>query len=292
MLPRKDRYHYRSWRDDEGRVRRDYLGKTSDPAVSLLARTYRLDTIIQHQQLKRCRREHEELCRDEGVFVRLSASSRYWPLLDAAYEQMTPEHRRLLFAACDCLDEGYLLIESPEMAPTEREFRSLCQAADAGDPAAAAQLAAVLDQVPDVVAGMTDLLAAARRIVVDFIADGSQVVAEATNRTIDSHMRLLVDETCDDPLGKMYAEIVAVAWLDAMRCAVGSARGSSSQRASTFWSGAASRSATRFARIASGYRKHVDRWCNNEKSPSSAVPAAAADAADNVTQQPIDDLQN
>lgn len=283
-MKRKNRYLYRSRRDDD-RVRRDYIGCVADPAVALLARRRRLNSIMRREQLKRRSREDEQLRCDEPVLQRLSDSIGYWPLLDAAVAKMSPEQRRqLLLCRSDDDDRGPLLLESMEMIPTQREFQSLCKAAEEGDPAAIEQLNGVLRQVPEVVAGLTDLVSAGRRLVIEYLANDSVVANMAFNQKIGHQIDLLIQDNADDPLGRLFAEVVAVAYLDALRSSLGSTRHLSSQRASKQWSGASNRSATRFDRIASAYRKHQQRWL----STNPAVPARPADVAAMVTNNPND----
>jgi hypothetical protein len=101
--------------------------------------------------------------------------------------------------------------EPPDL-PTEAEFSRLVVQANAGDSGAMAKLRELLDNRPEIWQRVGDLAAHAERLLIDLIAAGNALMAEALRRKL-REMRVELLSPTTSLLEKMAVDRVLACWL-------------------------------------------------------------------------------
>lgn len=151
--------------------------------------------------------------------------------------------------------------KSLQSLPAKRAFHRLCQDADAGLPDAVAQLRKLIDQTPDLLDSMSNMVSVVRDSALRLIMEDNILYREALEAKIREMQESIKSEHKDDPIRGMAAEILAVAYLDAMRCSLLAAKDHEKHSDEVHYQRLADRSLRRFERM----HVHYEKFCSPKK---------------------------
>ena len=216
-----------------GKVVTTHLGSYKNPFARLLYRKSELQKAVASQLQHEARIIRKE-CREIEPSMKLLAalSNRFFVFVRLAnrhpQEQSTmPKSRSRRQATkpgatkTDATKPDQERInEALRVLPAKHAFGRLCRQADSGDPEAIKKLDELIEQAPGLLDSMGDLVRFARESVLRGISKDSVVFTEALRSRIQLMEDKIKADLDEDPILGMAAEVVAVTYLDAMRCEI------------------------------------------------------------------------
>jgi hypothetical protein len=127
--------------------------------------------------------------------------------------------------------------------------------AAAGDQMASQQMDCWCRDFPELLEAATDLTGLVRQQVIEFLSGDSPVTAELIKRKLDDATSSLTAELLPDPLAKLMAEAVTVAWYDFMRCQLASQRIIGDAKSAKYWDRACDNSQRRWLSISTAFEQ-------------------------------------
>lgn len=242
-------YLYETRRID-GKVVQQYLGEANTPSLVFLRRTDDL-----HQGMRKRNREEvrrtvrdsdaiEEVLRVIDLYLRRIPTIRN--MSDLKFKQ--PVKQSTTKRSGSSFDPSDMAVVVKRI-PVEKAFRRLHRAAKGGDADAAKKLAKAVATSEDLLASFSDFVAMARWMVLQQFAQADSVVRQSMEAKFESFQSLLQKSTPDDPALEMMAEILVVAYMDAMRCALLAAHRYDNKSDAVHFQRLADRSAARYAKL-------------------------------------------
>ncbi|QEF97906.1 hypothetical protein Mal15_19520 [Stieleria maiorica] len=145
--------------------------------------------------------------------------------------------------------------EALRVLPAKHAFGKLCRQADAGDPEAIRRLDELIEQAPEILESMADLIRFAKQAVLRGISRESVVFSKAMTAKLQVLEDRIKADHVEDPILDMMAEIVAISHLDAMRCALLALNGHESKTDADHIQRLVDRSVRRFVGIQQNYQR-------------------------------------
>jgi hypothetical protein len=139
--------------------------------------------------------------------------------------------------------------------PARKDFRRLSKAADQGDKMAAKKLDEACSASKKLMESFSDFVSMAKWMVAKQFSQGNMMQVKSIQAKAEQQEADLAKRAGDDPLLKMHAEIVVVAYIDAMRCALLAAHQYDFKTEAEHFQRLADRSAKRFTKISGDFAK-------------------------------------
>lgn len=236
-----NRYLTRTVRQD-GRHQRVYLGAVSCRFAQIAHRRRRLvgaTTAFGRSQRRREIAAHK--C-DEPTLIELVGRIKFWKTL-----------RKLRAMKMETTQSTWTA--EPPRLPSLQRFNLVCRRAEAGDSVAKLELHQWLRDYPVWLNEVTDLLAIAQDQVIDALAGDDSATKVLLRERLKSDASEIDKLRGDDPLMRIFAEIVVLASLDAKRCQVMALRKDGELVSRKYWASAADRAMKRFERLVPAFQK-------------------------------------
>lgn len=251
-------------RRTRGKVVTTHLGPYKNSFVRLLYRTSQLQNAV----AKRLRVETTGLrneSRDiEHAMSLLEKSVSHLPILVrltinqpwAPRPMQSPDQEQ-------CISFDPLRSERVRQAllalPAKRAFGRLCRDAGEGSPDAITQFRELANHAPGLLDSLSDLVRFARSLVLSGISGDHLVFRQALEAKMDSLEVNVKKDQARDPILGMAAELVAISYLDAMRCSLLAAKDYENRTDAEHFQSLADRSLRRFERCQQAYENSRQR---------------------------------
>src|SRR6056297_895614 len=239
-------YYYRSVRS-ENRVRKEYVGPMSSPAVELVQRADRLKAAVQTASRKFVRCEADVFGRQNLAFTTLGQIIGCWRSLSRSPQSLVYRKPDRIPSDPQVLTETRQTVDQiMQKRLTESEYLELAERADNGDTEAYEQLrhAARYDQELLDLGG--DLVAVVRQFTVESLAGDCARTRALVEGQIDSVVAVVQRDQVDDPLEKMLIDVMTVSWLTTMKAHGLASRSTQAGKAGEFWETAARKGGRQF----------------------------------------------
>lgn len=250
-------------RRERGKLVQTHVGAYSNPCAQYLYRESQWNNAL----AKRLRRETTSIRKEsreiENSMKQIVSITDRFPILDRLIRNHPRNGRPMRNRDKDRRRRRNRSAEKPEAQsvdlaaerlPAKRAFGRLCREADQGDPDAIRKLEELVSQAPYLLESIADLIGLVRESVLRVMSAKNNILRQALDAKI-SRMKesIKVDQTRDPILG-MTAELVAVSYLDAMRCSLHAAKEYENRTDADHFQGLADRSLRRFKRIQQVYQ--------------------------------------
>ncbi|WP_413431931.1 hypothetical protein [Crateriforma spongiae] len=220
--------------------------------MDLLQRSAQFDLADHQAHRQRIKAEIEASKRLEPMFVWLASWSAHWK----TYKRMMSLNSLRPNPGKPQHGSGQ---SDPPPIPADfpglQRFNRVCRRANAGDVSAQAQLDHWLDDFPGLLSDATDFVAVAQAELIDFLSGGSEETKALLRARIDRQSTELQGMTRDDPLLKLYADVIMLAFFDLLRCSTAAARRIDTVKTATYWDRAAERAQKRWRQVSDAFRK-------------------------------------
>ena len=231
----------------DGKSVQTHLGSYSEPSLRLLYRTSRLHGEIRKLIREEIRRTRSK-CRDiEDAMLKLDFVASRIPALREIRDlgllpsvRVSPPPANLAFA---------YMKRFAAKVPLINIFRRLSRAAKRGDADAAKQIEEACSASSRLLRSMSDGVAIIKWMVINQFSHGDVAIQRSLEIRADELEASLKRQANHDPLHEMTAEMIVVAYMDAMRCALLAAHRYETKSDAEHFQRLAERSASRFQQL-------------------------------------------
>ncbi|MCM2370383.1 hypothetical protein [Aporhodopirellula aestuarii] len=230
----------------DGKLKKEYVGRLSDPCVGILVREERLRKATAAARVVEINAEVEKAKQTEAHFIKIVQTSRCWKVLLRIInlQPATAETLPMSTPLSSELPKLHLLSET-------------CRLANQGDEAAAAKLNQWINAAPELFSKATDALELARETLVRDLAGESAETEALLRSKLQRDADELINSMEDDPLIRHYAETVILAKMDLVRCEFAGLRSNLSISVRRYWEGALTRAQLRWIKLNKAFRQAV-----------------------------------
>ncbi|MCM2371901.1 hypothetical protein [Aporhodopirellula aestuarii] len=240
-----------------GKRQKRYIGKASDPVVQLFVEEERLAKANELAHREACCRERDNDIAANISLEWLSEWSTNWKVI----RQM-----------------GELEMHSQSTAPPKADkkmpglhkFKEVCRLAESGDVDARAQLDSWIAAQPEILREATDMIAVSREHLLQFVGSASPENVALWRCRLDADTTEILGSAENDPLSRMYAEVVVIAWMDLMRCWIMPSVTGQDEKRSAYWGSAVERAHGRWTKIYQAWTQHLKHTRKLQSNQSSA----------------------
>lgn len=232
-----------------------HVGTLTDPAADFVFRTNRLTKATRQADIKHLDHQRGQDKLIERTMDLLVSFSRCWHVL---YLLAVDEPPAGTIPMNRDTGNSQRLSNSLGQLPDTNAFKRLCRAADRGDSHAQAALDDLVAESDVILQEVFSPTGTARRLVTDSLAGESYFLRQVIDQRL-SEVISHFETTNKDPLTRMYAEVTAIAWLDACRCSVAAVRETRRRADGKYEQSLADRACRRFQRIAAAMERHRER---------------------------------
>ena len=227
-----------------GKLQKRYVGRLSNPIVGVLIREEQLRKAEEAARSAALIAEIETAKKGESQLVQIARSSDGWKVL------LRLSNLQLRSTATFPMSKN-----TTTDLPKLQELTRVCRLANDGDQAANRQLYQWVNAAPGLIDQSINALALARETLLATFASESAETLALLRVKLEREADELVGTAEGDPLLKHYAEAVALAKMDVMRCSLARMRADSDLYTMRYWEGALERSQKRWERIHKAFQK-------------------------------------
>lgn len=236
-------YYTRVWRIG-GKLKKSYVGRLSNPIVGVLIRDEKLRKAEEAARVAALIEEVETAKQSESRLIQIARSSDGW---------------KVLLRLSNFQLRSTAMFPMPKKATTDlpklQELTRVCRLANDGDQAANSQLNHWINAVPELLDQSINALELARETLLATFANESHETLALLRVKLEREADELVEAAEEDPLLKHYAEAVALAKMDLMRCSLARMRADADLYTMRYWEGALGRSQQRWSKISKAFQK-------------------------------------
>lgn len=244
-----NKYVTRTSRRD-GRLQKRYIGKATDPVVQLFLESERLAHADELAYREACDREQEiDIAASKSLDWLCQWSSR-WKVI-------------LLLREREMHSKPTVTTASGQKPPGLHKFTSTCRLAEKGDDDAQRQVDAWIAETSEILNDATDIMAIARDHLMRFVGSASAEDSLLWQKRIDMDISAILREAGDDPLTRMYAEVVVLAMLDVMRSSLMPYLAGGDMKRSTYWGKAMDHAQRRWTKITKAFQQYLKHLKKN-----------------------------
>jgi hypothetical protein len=246
-----------------GKVVQSYLGTHDEPSLRLLWRTSRLYAAMRQQHREEIRRIRTDCIEIESAMDLVMHFAERVPTM-ATIMKSNPQVPRRKRPGQTPMSEQRLndLRRDVRNIPVIMAFSRLTRKAQKGDQQAAQAIHNACEASPQLTESFADFLPLAKWMVARQFSQNNGLYEQtlvAKVETLDAELKKSVG---DDPLLELHAEIVVVAYLDAMRCALHAANRYDNKSDAEHFQRLASRSAKRYEQVHRSFLTARERQAN------------------------------
>ena len=239
----------------DGQLQKRYIGRSADPVIHLLTADHQLALADRRARRKKHQTEIELDKKLAETFVRVEAWSANWKVI----------HRLTLLPQPKVMKNPKADVRSSKL-PALHRFLETCRLVNGGDQDAIRQLNSWLAEIPGHLSEATDLLAIAESQLIKLLSPtGSPETEALVRRNIAQTSADLQSLVKGDPLAKMHADAVAIAWLDFMRCQLAAIGAYEDTKTANYWNAAADRALRRWGRVEEAFGEYRKHWHRQPK---------------------------
>lgn len=236
-----------------GKHRRQYLGRAESPAVQVINR---LDQLTKAKRRNAERQRREEIAASRRIDTIMTRLSHI--LIDLNVINTIPKRFKM---------DNVKRKNEVGARPAAKQIRELCERADQGDEKARKFLANWLAANQSLVDEATDLGALASALVKSQLTEDDPVSDAFLDHQLN-YVTQAFKPSGDDVIQSMHATILAVTYMDAMRCAITAIRGNFSGKSAKYWDAAFSRATRRYKQV----RKSVEKYDSKANDKNGFSP--------------------
>ncbi|WP_404308171.1 hypothetical protein [Neorhodopirellula lusitana] len=230
----------------DGKLKKDYIGRLSDPCVDMFVREERLRKATAAARKTEINIEMEEAKQTEALLIQVAKLSSHWKVF-YRITNLQPVPVKAL-AMSNTL---------PPELPKLHRLAEICRLANQANEDAAIKLNRWINDAPDLFARATDVLGLARDAMIQDITGGEAETEALLRAKLERDAAELVDSVQGDPLLRHYAETVVLAKLDVARCELAGLRPNLGIRIMKYWEVALARAQSRFIKLEKAFRMAV-----------------------------------
>lgn len=239
-----------------GKVVKTHLGKLEQKHAEFLYRTSQLQSGVR-------KRLRAESLRSRGVSEQVADSISL--LLDFAEHRETLSKLQIKLnwkrnpmndttqpnSATDRVKQAI------DILPSKHEFAELCRQAELGDPDAIETFERVVEQTPELLDSVADLVELAKALIIQDVSANSHLMKLGIENKLSNLLKSLKASGENDPITLMNTEILVVSYLDAMRCGLLAVKQYDTASDAERFLKLAERSPKRFERAQAMYFRHL-----------------------------------
>lgn len=235
------------------KVRKIHLGNLADPSIQYIFRSYRLKKQEKQIAAELVVEAIDRTCEISPLMGLLEASTKHLPTLTRF---SNPKTLQGIVMPDEPPDIANLRIEL-EKLPVPKRVNELCRLADDGDADAQRMINRLFWQVDGLSRSLFNVVTLAKDQIRRDLAGDSYVTQKAIEEQMNETVEVLFENSCakKTPLRRMYCEILAVAWLDALRCTLSLSRGDANASMQKKLETNADRACRRFSKLSAVFSK-------------------------------------
>ncbi len=235
-------------------IKKIHIGPLSNPAVALTHRRMRL--LAAETQAAR------EAAAQEIKMDRLI--DRQFQLLHAfgarlrSFRKLTTRNSNQRVPVLGITPDLNQLKRELDQLPKSRVLARLVREANAGCVNSRKLLDEIRKRSCDLVDSVTDLVALTKDSVLNTLSKDDYLLRTSFEQRVDRAIAQIKAGSLDEPLAVMTSELVAIAWLDAVRCAANAAMDHATKSDAKYWEDRSDRAQRRFSRLVNQLPKRKD----------------------------------
>ena len=234
------------------KIVKTHVGTTKSPFVAF---AFRSACLAKTKEKNRCRQLAEERSRNVVIERQVKFLMNILSCLRVLEEINTQADQSTIPPQTKDKPMDDIEVDAPSVAdyvdslPKLHELGRIRQAANAGDEDAKAEIDRLTKIAPELVRDLFDPIKATRDSVIEELSGGDYLHKQSLSLMIDQNVEQMLEKVNEsDALQRMASEVVAITWLETIRCRALAARTHERKGDATYFESLADRAQRRFTR--------------------------------------------